>query len=115
MSIQSQIVTALAAVAGGRVYPQAAPQDAAKPFVVYRTAASEPVMTVHGYAGLTRSQFVFDCWAGTALSALDTADAVRVALEIPTLTWVRETAPENGYSPESDEFSESVTYSFWHS
>jgi len=113
MGIQAEIVTALASVAGGRVYPQVAPQSAAKPFVVYRMTGSDPLMTIDSVVHITRYSFVFDCWAGTAQSALDIAASLRTALEIDSLKWVRDPAPENGYSPESDEYVESVAYSFW--
>lgn len=114
MSVQSEIVTALAAVAGGRVFPQAATADAVKPFVIYKNNGSEPVMTINGYAGITRTSFTFDCWGATAQSALDTAASLRTALEISSFKWVREPTPDNGYDSESDEYVEPVVYSFWH-
>lgn len=116
MSIQSDIKTVLASVAGGRVYPEAAPDNAALPLVVYRKVSSEPLMTLQGYAGTTRFVFVFDCWARTYLEAMSIADSVRTAIEaaaaLKPLT--REPADPDDYEPAVDQFVEPVLYSFWH-
>ena len=116
MSIQSDIVTALASVAGGRVYPEAAPEDAALPFVIYRRTLYEPVMTLTGYAGATRSAFMFECWATTKAVALSTAAAVQSAIEAaaPITTKYREPASGEDFEPASDQYVEPVAYTFWH-
>lgn len=116
MSIQSDIVTALAGVAGGRVYPQAAPQDAALPFVVYRRVAYEPVNLLGGRADNARSTFTFECWGATLDAALTTAAAVVAAIEAAAAlaTRYRVDAPGDEYEPAVDVFMEAVGYSFWH-
>jgi hypothetical protein len=116
MSIQSDIVTALAAVAGGRVYPQAAPQDAALPFVVYRRTAYEPVNLLQGAATNARSTFTFECWGTTLDSALTTAAAVVAAVEAaaPLASRFRVDGSGDDYEPVADVFMEPISYSFWH-
>lgn len=113
MSIQTDIVTALASVAGGRVYPQVAPQDAVNPFVVYRIVGNEPLMTLQGYAGTTKYTVEFTSIAGTYAESLSTAGAVQSAITTAFPGAFREPPPENQYIPEVDEYAESVTFSFW--
>jgi len=117
MSIQSDIKTALAAVASGRVYPEAAPDNAALPFVVYRKVAADPLMTLQGYAGQTRFTIVFDCWARTYAEAITLADQVRTAVEAAAALkpQYREPADPDVYEPSVDQFVEPVVYSIWHS
>lgn len=121
MSIQSDIITALIGgspqVADGRVYPQAAPQNAALPLVVYRRVNSEPLMTLLGYAGTTKHIFVFECWASTYAAALSLADSVRGAIESAAALQpcYREQGDPDDYEPAVDQFVEPVLFSFWHS
>lgn len=121
MSIQSDIITVLTGgspqVADGRVYPQAAPQDAVLPLVVYRKVSSDPLMTLGGYAGMTKSAFVFECWAGTYAAAMTLADSVRSAIESAEALkpCYREQGDPDDYEPSVDQFVEPVLFSFWHS
>lgn len=116
MSIQSDIVTALSAVAGGRVYPQAAPQEAALPFVVYRRVAYEPVNLLAGAATNARSTFTFECWGASLDSALTTAAAVVAAVNAAATlaSRYRVDAAGDDYEPVVDAFMEPVSFSFWH-
>lgn len=117
MTIESDIVTALSSVASGRVYPNAAPQDAAVPFVVYRLVDADPVNTLRGYAGATKSTFAFESWAATKSSAVTIRAAVQTAIDAvyATLAGFREPPGESGYDPETDQYMEPCVYSFWHS
>jgi len=115
MSLQSDIVTALAAVAGGRVYPQVAEQGAAKPFVVYRILSKDPAQKLGGGAGVTNTSVVFDCWAETYAAAIALAEQVRAALDASSLISYEESASGEDYELETDEFVEPVNYGFWHS
>lgn len=108
----------IAACTGGtplsfKVYPQAAPKDAAKPFVVYRRQTT-PLMTIHGYAGISSHEIVFECWASKASDATATATALQTRIDA-TATLVKEriAAPENDYAPDTDEFVEPIAYRFW--
>jgi hypothetical protein len=117
MSVQSDIKTALNAVASGRVYPQVAPAEVDRPFVVYRKVDEDPVMTLQGYTGLTNFTFAFDCWADTYLEALTLADSVRAAVEAAAALKPLSRVPSGAddYEPAVDEFIETVVYSLWHS
>ncbi len=117
MSIQSDVITALAGVASDRVYPEAAPQDAVLPIVIYKRAHFEPLMTLTGYAGTTKSTFVFECWGTTKAEALSIADSVTAAIDAAAGITIKFREPIGGenYESQSDQYVEPVSYSFWHS
>lgn len=123
MSIQSDIVTALAAVAGGRVYPTGeVPEKAPLPLVTFRRTLHAPIMTLGGYEGTTNSVFVFECWGETTAivsakqSSLDLATAVIAAIEAAAglVNKYRIDVSGEDFDPETLETMEPVGYSFWH-
>lgn len=115
MSIHSEIIAALASVAGGRVYTQAAPEDAGSPYVVFRRVSSEPITTIHGGAPLaTKSVFAFECWAEDHVDAIDLADQVSAAIRASSLDSFFVDNPGDEYDPQTDSSMEPVTIGFWH-
>lgn len=115
MSLQSDIVTALAAVAGGRVYPQVAPADAALPFVVYRVLSKSPLNLLSGHGGITQYSVIFECYASTYAASLTLAGQVATAIEAAAaLTEYREQSPGEEYEQSVDVFMEPVYFGFWH-
>jgi len=115
VSIQSEIITALASVAGARVYPDLAPQDAALPLVIYKRTAYEPLMKLDGYASLTKSTFMFECWATTKAGSLTLAGQVQTAIEASVIAVkFREPSTGDEYEVQVDQFVEPIAYSFWH-
>lgn len=115
MSIQSDIVTALASVAGGRVYPQVAEQDAVMPFVVYRLLSKTPAQKMNGSAGLINTIVEFACWAETYAAAIALAENVRTAINAASLISYEDSSSGEDYEPQTDAFVEPVTFGFWHS
>ncbi len=72
---------ALAALIGGRVYPQRLPQDPVLPAVTY-TVISDPREHTHaGPAGLAHPRVQLDAWAGTTSQAREVARELRRALD----------------------------------
>lgn len=116
MTIEEDVITAMAAVASGRVYPNEAPADAAYPLVIVRIIDAQPLMTLLGYAGHTKSVIDFESWADTRAAAVTTRLAVQAAIDaaFPTLGGVRESPDESGHDPEHEKFLEPCRYSFWH-
>jgi len=114
MSIETDVVAVLTAGTppSWEVYPQAAPQDAEKPFVIYRVA-TEPVTTIHGTVVINRHTFTFECWGATASAARTAAAELRALIDASSLTKQRTTAPDNDYNAETDEYVEPVVYDFW--
>ena len=123
MSVEASIVTALASVAGGRVFPAAAPEEEPNPLVVYRRTHYTPVMTLAGYANQSYSEFIFECWGAKSdvttakQSALDTAASVVSALEAAaglTNKFRLPLSDEESFDPSTLEQMEPVKYGFWH-
>jgi hypothetical protein len=113
VSIESDVLSALSGVP--KVYPNAAPQDAAPPYVIYRTQ-SEPLMTLQGYAGNTKVTFTFEAWAATKAAAMTKRNAVQTAIDaaFSTLAGYREPPEQDtGYDPELDVHMQACAYSFW--
>lgn len=80
MSIHTDLITALAAVAGGRVYPQIAPAESVYPLVNYRILNTDRTVTLDGAVACIEYQIVFECWASTYAQSISTADSVRAAV-----------------------------------
>lgn len=114
MSFQSDLMTALSAVAGGRIYPQAAPENAAYPLVNYRILNKSPIATIDGVVHATDYQVVFECWAKTYASALSTAESVRAAVIASGLNYSPTEEPGEDYEPQVDSYMEPVYYIFLH-
>lgn len=112
MSIHTDIVAALAAVAGGRIYPQIAPAEATYPLVNYRVLNKSPVATIHGTVLATDYQIVFECWGKTYASALATAAAVRAAIVASALDYSHVDEPGEEFDQSADSFMEPVYFSF---
>lgn len=114
MSFQSDLYTALSGVAGGRVYPQTAPQETPLPLVVWRILNKTPNLRLGGPDGLTQYAVEFQCWADDHVEALDLADQVAVALGASALTHYPDSSPGEDFEPAIDAFVEPVYFGFWH-
>lgn len=114
MSLQSEIVTALASVAGGRVYPQVGEPEAQLPFVVYRVLNKRAENNFCGYSGKTNFSVAFDCWADTYAEALSIADAVNAAIEASNLVSYRDVSPGEDFELLDETFVEPTYFGFWY-
>lgn len=129
MSIQSEIISALAGVAGDRVFPDSTPESVPAPMVVVKRIGFEPLNVLTGTTGLAKSTFLFTCWGsrldeprkkGAKTIALETAAAVRLAVYggtsgSPFSTFFEEAVSGEDFEPETLEVMEPVSFSFWHS
>ena len=113
-TFQGDLMTALASVASGQVYPQAAPADAAIPFVVYRILGKETIQTINGDVHQTNYTVAFDSWAGDYSSAVTLSNSVAAAIEASDLVSYRENSPGEEYEPQVDMYVEPVYYGFWY-
>lgn len=114
MSLQAALITALAGVAGGRVYPQMAPENTPYPLVNYRILNREPIASIDGTVIATDYLVVFECWAASYASAMSTSDAVRVAIRASGLVFVDTSEPAAEYDAAADSFMEPVYFQFIH-
>jgi len=114
MSLQSDLVSALSAVASGRVYPQAAPADAPLPFVIYRVIGKEPLTTLNDSETLVNSVLAFESYADDYLEALTVSAAVVAAIEASSLNYYKTQSPGENYEVITDDYMEPVFFGFWH-
>ncbi len=127
MTIEADIVTACAAVAGGKFYPAGeVPEKIEPPLVTYRrTLYESPQLLGGGSCGLAHSEFTFECWGvkdegvtSAKSASITLATAVRAALGASSaLTAQSRFEISNSgdkFEPELLEVMEPVFYSFWH-
>ncbi|NBO83691.1 MAG: DUF3168 domain-containing protein [Betaproteobacteria bacterium] len=84
--IQEQLFTALSTVAGGRVFPNVAPNNVTRPYVVYARVASTPENTLADGAPVENTRFQIDCFDATYAAAVALAEAVKTAMKASSLT-----------------------------
>lgn len=111
MTIESDVVTALAGVAGGRIYPIVAPEKAAKPFVVYK-AQVEPITLLNGSVIGHKTILVFEAWGKNYADAVTTCAAIQPALIAAGIYGIPVEPPEDGYDPQVDEYVRPLALSF---
>jgi hypothetical protein len=76
-----EFYNAISSLAGGRVYPLIAPQDATYPLLVYQPVAQEKVWGVSGSHDLERVRVQVDAYAETYSEATELQDDVFMAVE----------------------------------
>lgn len=112
MSFESDLIAALGAVAGGRVYPQVAHESEPYPLVNYRILAAEPIATIDGILHAHKYQVAFDCWGENFASALATAEAVRAAVLASSLQFYFIDQPGEEYDLPADSYMKPVYFGF---
>lgn len=68
MTIETDIVMTVGALCGGRIFPDVASFDTAKPFVTYIQVGGETIDTINDYPAapnLRNSRIQFNVWATT--------------------------------------------------
>lgn len=70
----------LTALVGNRIYPDAIPEDAALPAVVYARASTEPVLSVSGQKFAETARLTISAWAKTRTAAAAAGDQIEAAL-----------------------------------
>lgn len=114
MSLQSDLMTALAAVAGGRVSPDISAEKTLYPLVNYRVLNREPIATIDGVVHATQWQIIFECWAKNYDDALATATAVRAAITASALNYYPISEPGEDYDAQVDSYMVPVYLGFLH-
>ena len=116
MTVEQAIRTALASVAGGRVYNGPAPEDVELPYVGFIRTGESPQFDMAGtrMGGISQYRFQFD----TVADDLDVARAVAVALESALLaSSALDAIPLNSFESVEDEPTSAVfvqEFSIWH-
>lgn len=112
--IAQDLVTTLAALAGGRLYPGVAPQDAIDPFMVYQLIAGVPQSDFDGASNLTNSRYQVDCYSRTKSTADTLAASVRSAMNGASLFESVCVLQQDLYEDEPRLYRVSMDFSIWH-
>jgi hypothetical protein len=87
MTIEAELYQALLSLAGGRVFPDVAPENTPVPYITYQAVGGEPINFLSGEApGKTNTRMQVNVWAATRLEASEIGaqveDAVRAAIDL---------------------------------
>lgn len=69
----------VAAIAAGRIYPEALPQEPVYPAIVYHRVGTGRSIHMGGADGLADARFQFDCWGRTFAESRQLSEQVRLA------------------------------------
>ena len=84
--IQEDVFSALSSVVGGRVYPNIAPNNVPKPYVVYARVSSSPENTLGDGSPIDNTRLQVDCYDNTYAQAVALAEAVKAAFKASAIT-----------------------------
>ena len=93
MSIEADIFTSLSSLVSARVYPDAAPEYAVKPYIVYQQIGGLPVNFLSGIPDKRNGRFQVAAWATTRIEASALIRQIEDALRLNTTIVARS---ENG-------------------
>lgn len=116
MTVEQAIRTALASVAGGRVYNGPAPEDVALPFVGFTRISESPLFDMKGtrMGGVSQYRFQFD----TVANDFDSARTVATAIETALLASADiKAVPLNSFESSEDQPKSAIfvqEFSIWH-
>lgn len=86
--IQEQVVTALGLIAGGRVFPNIAPNNTQAPYLVYLRVMATPENTLADGIPINNTRLQIDCFEATYSGAQALAASVKAALIASSISHV---------------------------
>ena len=110
--IQQDLFAALAGVAGGRVFPNIAPNNVQKPYVVYARVSSAPENTLADGAPVQNTRLQVDCFDTTYAAAVALAETVKAAIKSSAITHVL-VLEQDQFEPEASLHRVILDFSIW--
>lgn len=115
MSVEQNIYDALRVLVANRVYPDFAPEDAARPYITYQQVGGQPVNFIDPTVpSMKNARFRVTVWATTRSEAASLIrqieDALRVDAALQTTVL---TAPAAMADPETRLKGAQQDFSFW--
>lgn len=115
MALEAEIKTALAGIAGGRVYPDTTPDNPTHPCVIYQQVGGEVINQLEGGdPGLDHARIQIWVWSKSRLTTSATMRQVRVALA-DTLSAYAFSAPVSQYDDVLKLYGARCDYGIWYS
>jgi Protein of unknown function (DUF3168) len=117
--LEIAIRAALIALADGRVYPDEAPEGAARPFITFQSAGGQTDVVLAGATGTRNARVQFNVWAESRLSAAYLMEQVRtVVCDRSLATSLHGTPtgePVSRHSPDTNWYGSQMDFSLWYS
>jgi len=83
MSVDTRIFAALSALAGGRVFPDVAPEGTARPYLTYQQVGGDALNYLEGTVpGKRNARIQVNAWADTRLVASELSEQVEDVLRM---------------------------------
>lgn len=115
MALEASIKTALASIAGGRIYPDTTPDKPVFPCVVYQQVGGEVLNPLEGGdPGKDHARVQFWVFAKTRLEASSVARDVRLAL-VNSLNAYAYSAPVSTYDDALNLYGARTDFGVWYS
>lgn len=110
-TLQEQIVTALAGVSGGRIFPHVAPINTTKPYVTYFIVSKVPETMLDSTTPISNYRIQFDVYDTTYSGSDSTATLLKTAL----ITTFKAVLLQSGelYEQLTFEYRNRLDFSFW--
>jgi hypothetical protein len=115
MTVEAAIFDALRALVGDRVYPDVAPDNAARPYITYQQIGGQAINFVDGGApSMRNSRFRINVWADRRADAAAINAQLEAALRAaPTLRTTVSSGPVSLADPDTRLRGASQDFSFW--
>jgi hypothetical protein len=114
MTIEASIKTALASVAGGRVYPDVTPDNKTFPLVIYQQVGGDVLNPLDGAdPNMDHARVQFWVWSKTRLEASSVMRQVRVALTSGALKAYAYSAPISQYDDTLKLYGARCDFGIW--
>ena len=83
MSVDTQIFSALSSLAGGRVFPDVAPEGTARPYLTYQQVGGDALNYLEGTVpGKRNARIQINAWADTRLAASELSERAEDLLRL---------------------------------
>lgn len=110
----SIVAAALAALAGGRVYPRVAPPRSVKPYIVFQGAGGVDETTFDGPDTLQNRRMQVTVWSADSVEADSINKQVRDALTAEPVLGTPIGAPTDVYEDDTKLYGSRQDFSIWY-
>jgi hypothetical protein len=117
--LEIAIRSALSALAEGRVYPDEAPEGAARPYITFQAVGGRTDVVLAGPTGERAARVQFNVWAESRLGAAYLMEQVRVIVcdrsSPASLRGTPAGEPVSRHSPDTNWYGSQMDFSLWYS
>lgn len=112
-SAEAIVYGALRGLVADRVYPDIAPEAAARPYFTYQAVGGQDTDTLDGQTDLQNARMQVNAWADDRLTAVNLMRAAIAALTDPPIAAVTIGAPASTYEPDTKLRGSRQDFSIW--